>query len=170
MYPHAGEEGKFGNEDKESSLNAIKLALKELPDIEIEDPVSADAVFIKAFYENWNAVIMPNQDAVESPAAIYSALEAQGRLLDNVVVAGVNVTEGLIDGFVSTSVDHGTGEASVPTRDDHHGRMSLAPTSSTPASVWVPLESTSPNRVNSMLLAPTGTVASVIANRVQVSD
>ncbi len=66
--------------------------------------------------------------------------------------------------------DHGTGEASVPNGDDHHGRMTLAPTSSTPASVAVPALAFSPNRMNSMLLVPTGTVASVMANRVQVSD
>jgi len=121
INPHAGEKGKFGREDEISSLPAILRAREAFQNLVInvdpkreEDrtplPIAADAVFIKAFMERWDAVITVHQDQLETAVAVYEALKAQGLLLLRPTIAGVNVTEGLKNGFISTSVDHGTNE------------------------------------------------------------
>jgi 4-hydroxythreonine-4-phosphate dehydrogenase len=120
MNPHAGEGGKFGTEDEELSLPAILQARSAFPDLEIEGPVPADAVFIRALMEKWDAVITVHQDQAETAAAVYKALEVQGRLLEKPTIAGVNVTEGMIGGFVSTSVDHGTNEGDAWNKERKH--------------------------------------------------
>ena len=92
LNPHAGESGKFGDED----LAIIQPVIKKLQQkgINVTGPHSADTMFHKAARETYDAAIAMYHDQALIPA----------KTLD--FDKGVNITLGLP--FVRTSPDHGT--------------------------------------------------------------
>ena len=87
MNPHAGDGGRFGDEDNRVLAPAAKLA-------GMAGPFPADTVFVRALRGEFDAVIAPYHDV--GMTAIKVA--AFGR--------AVNITMGLP--FPRTSPDHGT--------------------------------------------------------------
>ncbi len=87
LNPHAGDGGRFGNEDEELLRPAARRA-------GIEGPFPADTVFVKAIRGSFDAVIAPYHDVGMTAIKVASFGSA------------VNVTLGLP--FPRTSPDHGT--------------------------------------------------------------
>lgn len=87
LNPHAGDGGRFGNEDEELLRPAARKA-------GIEGPFPADTVFVKAIKGEFDAVIAPYHDVGMTAIKVASFGSA------------VNVTLGLP--FPRTSPDHGT--------------------------------------------------------------
>lgn len=92
VNPHAGEEGIFGNEEKNIIVPAVKKAKKL--GIECDGPVSADTVFYKALKGRYDLVVSMYHDQGAIPLKLH-AFET-----------GVNITLGIP--FIRTSPDHGT--------------------------------------------------------------
>lgn len=92
VNPHAGEEGIFGNEEKNIIVPAVKKAKKL--GIECDGPVSADTVFYKALKGKYDLVVSMYHDQGAIPLKLH-AFET-----------GVNITLGIP--FIRTSPDHGT--------------------------------------------------------------
>ncbi len=92
LNPHAGEEGKFGLEEKYIIAPAIRIAKKE--GINVSGPWSPDTIFMKARLGIFDIVVAQYHDQGLIPIK-YLGIEN-----------GVNSTIGLP--FVRTSVDHGT--------------------------------------------------------------
>jgi len=92
INPHAGEGGMFGNEE----ADILTPAVRELQTrgIDIEGPLSADALFVRAAEGEWDAVIATYHDQGLIPLKLH----ARGR--------AVNITFGLP--IIRTSVGHGT--------------------------------------------------------------
>lgn len=92
VNPHAGDGGRFGDEEE----RVIAPALRQLRDegTGATGPVPADTVFVRAIRGEWDAVIAPYHDV--GMAAFKTATFGKG----------VNVTLGLP--FPRTSPDHGT--------------------------------------------------------------
>jgi 4-phospho-D-threonate 3-dehydrogenase / 4-phospho-D-erythronate 3-dehydrogenase len=93
LNPHAGENGKFGNEEKRVVEPAIR-ELKRKTDFRISGPESPDAVFRRAWKGEFDGVVALYHDQGLIPA----------KLLD--FDKTVNVTAGLP--VVRCSPDHGT--------------------------------------------------------------
>ena len=93
MNPHAGENGKFGNEEKRVVEPAIQ-ELKRKTDFRISGPESPDAVFRRAWMGEFDGVVALYHDQGLIPAKLLDFDET------------VNVTAGLP--FVRCSPDHGT--------------------------------------------------------------
>ncbi len=93
LNPHAGEDGKFGDEED----RIIRPAIKDLQHkgVEVIGPISADAVFAADIRNQYDAVLCMYHDQALIPL---KALDFYG---------GVNITLGLP--IVRTSPDHGTG-------------------------------------------------------------
>jgi 4-hydroxythreonine-4-phosphate dehydrogenase len=87
LNPHAGDEGRFGNEDDE----VLRPAAAEAG---IAGPFPADTVFVRAMRGEFDAVIAPYHDVGMTAIKVAS------------FGAAVNVTLGLP--FPRTSPDHGT--------------------------------------------------------------
>src|SRR3954470_14871948 len=87
LNPHAGDGGRFGNEDDDLLAPAAKKA-------GIAGPLPADTVFVKAMRGAFDAVIAPYHDVGMTAIKVASFGGA------------VNVTLGLP--FPRTSPDHGT--------------------------------------------------------------
>ena len=87
LNPHAGDGGRFGNEDTELLAPAAREA-------GIEGPFSADTVFVRAMRGEFDVVIAPYHDVGMTAIKVASFGSA------------VNVTLGLP--FPRTSPDHGT--------------------------------------------------------------
>lgn len=92
LNPHAGEGGKFGDEEKRILQPAVKLVNKR--GVELLGPIAADTLFYRAARGEFDAVIVLFHDQGLIPL----------KLLHFDV--GVNVTLGLP--LVRTSPDHGT--------------------------------------------------------------
>ncbi len=90
LNPHCGDNGLFGNEEKEKILPGITLA-KEY-EIDVEGPFSADSIFLKR--DQYDAIITMYHDQALVPFKLLSFNK------------GVNVTLGLP--IIRTSPDHGT--------------------------------------------------------------
>lgn len=92
LNPHAGESGRFGEEDR----RVIKPVVKSLKDRgwKIEGPLAADSVFAHAKGGRYDAVVAMYHDQGLIPVKTVAFFE------------GVNVTLGLP--IVRTSPDHGT--------------------------------------------------------------
>ena len=90
LNPHCGDEGIFGEEEKEFILPALKTAEKE--GIQVSGPYPADALFARSVSEKYDAVICMYHD--------------QGMIPVKMNGMGVNITLGLP--ILRTSVDHGT--------------------------------------------------------------
>ena len=93
LNPHGAEGGLFGVEEASEMVPAIE-ACRALDDINVQGPVSADTVFLRASRGEFDAVIACYHDQAMIPVKCLSFGEA------------VNVTLGLP--FIRTSVDHGT--------------------------------------------------------------
>ncbi len=93
MNPHAGENGKFGNEEKKVVEPAIQ-ELKRKTDFRISGPESPDAVFRRAWKGEFDGVVALYHDQGLIPAKLLDFDET------------VNVTAGLP--VVRCSPDHGT--------------------------------------------------------------
>ena len=87
LNPHAGDSGRFGNEDVELLAPAAKAA-------GIAGPLPADTVFVRAMRGEFDAVIAPYHDVGMTAIKVASFGSA------------VNITLGLP--FPRTSPDHGT--------------------------------------------------------------
>ena len=94
LNPHAGEEGMFGKEEEHFIRPAIEEVKAHGYPGEIDGPLPADALFVKASQGEWNAVIAMYHDQGNIPIKLLGFGEL------------VNVTLGLP--IVRTSVDHGT--------------------------------------------------------------
>jgi 4-hydroxythreonine-4-phosphate dehydrogenase len=93
LNPHGAEGGLFGVEEASEIVPAIE-ASRQLDDINVHGPYSADTVFLRASRGEFDAVIACYHDQAMIPVKCLSFGEA------------VNVTLGLP--FIRTSVDHGT--------------------------------------------------------------
>jgi 4-hydroxythreonine-4-phosphate dehydrogenase len=93
LNPHAGENGKFGNEEKRVVEPAIR-ELKRKTDFRISGPESPDAIFRRAWKGEFDGVVALYHDQGLIPAKLLDFDET------------VNVTAGLP--IVRCSPDHGT--------------------------------------------------------------
>jgi len=93
LNPHAGENGLFGTEERDTIAPAV-LSLRQ-EGLDVHGPHPADTLFVRAIRDEFDAVVACYHDQGLIPVK----LAAFGR--------AVNVTLGLP--FVRTSVDHGTG-------------------------------------------------------------
>lgn len=92
LNPHAGENGKFGNEEIEIISPAIAEA--KATGIDVSGPYAGDTIFMRARQGEFDIVVAQYHDQGLIPIK-YMGLDT-----------GVNMTVGLP--FVRTSVDHGT--------------------------------------------------------------
>ena len=93
LNPHAGEGGLFGREEQEVIAPAVAALRAE--GLDVEGPLPADTVFVRAARGEFDAVVAAYHDQGLIPVKLAAFGHA------------VNVTLGLP--FVRTSVDHGTG-------------------------------------------------------------
>ncbi|SHS25962.1 4-hydroxythreonine-4-phosphate dehydrogenase 2 [Mycobacteroides abscessus subsp. abscessus] len=95
INPHAGENGLFGNGEEEEKLApGIEKAQKE--GIEVSGPLPADTLFFRTVRGDFDIVVACYHDQGHGPIKVLG------------IEAGVNITVGLRNGIVRTSVDHGT--------------------------------------------------------------
>ncbi len=95
INPHAGENGLFGNGEEEEKLApGIEKAQKE--GIEVSGPLPADTLFFRTVRGDFDIVVACYHDQGHGPIKVLG------------LEAGVNITVGLRNGIVRTSVDHGT--------------------------------------------------------------
>lgn len=92
LNPHAGENGLFGDEDRQILLPAVKSA--QAAGLRCEGPFPADTIFLKAARGDYDLVVAMYHDQGHVPM----------KLLD--FAHTVNVSLGLP--IIRTSVDHGT--------------------------------------------------------------
>lgn len=93
LNPHGAEGGLFGVEEASEMIPAIE-SCRVVDDLNVQGPISADTVFLRAARGEFDAVIACYHDQAMIPIKCLSFGEA------------VNVTIGLP--FIRTSVDHGT--------------------------------------------------------------
>jgi 4-hydroxythreonine-4-phosphate dehydrogenase len=93
LNPHAGEGGLFGRE--ELDVLAPAVAALKAEGLDVEGPLPADTLFVRAARGEFDAVVAAYHDQGLIPVKLAAFGHA------------VNVTLGLP--FVRTSVDHGTG-------------------------------------------------------------
>jgi len=103
LNPHSGEEGLFGDEEKEEITPAV-LKARDLG-IDAEGPVPADIIFSKANAGMYDIVVAMYHDQGHIPVKLlgFKWNKARNRF-DS--VGGINITIGLP--IIRTSVDHGT--------------------------------------------------------------
>lgn len=92
LNPHAGESGRFGNEEIESIEPAIKLAQQE--GLRVYGPISPDTLYWRASHGEFEIAVAMYHDQGHIPVKLTG--------FDD----GINVTIGLP--IIRTSVDHGT--------------------------------------------------------------
>jgi len=93
LNPHGAEGGLFGVEEASEMIPAIE-SCRMVDDLNVQGPISADTVFLRAARGEFDGVIACYHDQAMIPIKCLSFGEA------------VNVTLGLP--FIRTSVDHGT--------------------------------------------------------------
>ncbi|MCX7743986.1 MAG: 4-hydroxythreonine-4-phosphate dehydrogenase PdxA [Flavobacteriales bacterium] len=91
LNPHAGDQGKFGNEEQQIIIPAIKKAFDR--GILAMGPFSADGFFASGNYKHYDAILAMYHDQGLIPFKTISGM------------AGVNYTAGL--NVIRTSPDHG---------------------------------------------------------------
>jgi 4-hydroxythreonine-4-phosphate dehydrogenase len=111
LNPHGAEGGLFGMEETSEIAPAIE-ACRDIDDINVAGPYSADTVFLRASRGEFDAVIACYHDQAMIPVKCLSFGEA------------VNVTLGLP--FIRTSVDHGTAFDIAGKGVAEHSSMSAA--------------------------------------------
>lgn len=92
LNPHAGENGAFGNEDREEIAPAVKMAREQ--GMNVSGPFPPDTIFRDVLKGKYEAVVCMYHDQGHIPMKV---LDFEG---------GINVTLGLP--IIRTSVDHGT--------------------------------------------------------------
>jgi 4-hydroxythreonine-4-phosphate dehydrogenase len=110
LNPHAGEEGMFGEEERERIVPAIRSAQSE--NITVSGPYPADTVFNRCKDGEFDVVIAMYHDQGLLPVKLLAFDE------------GVNITIGLP--FVRTSPDHGTAYDIAGRGVAHPGSMTAA--------------------------------------------
>ncbi|MFQ6095817.1 MAG: 4-hydroxythreonine-4-phosphate dehydrogenase PdxA [Candidatus Bathyarchaeia archaeon] len=103
LNPHRGESGLFGTEEIEEIGPAVEMAKKEK--IDVEGPLPADTVYVKARGGAYDAVVAMYNDQGHIPVKLLG-LEWNEKEKRWTMVSGVNATIGLP--IIRTSVDHGT--------------------------------------------------------------
>jgi len=103
LNPHAGENGLFGNEEREEIVPAIQRATQE--GIMVEGPLPADTVFSKMLGGQYDIVVVMYHDQGHIPTKLLG-FHYDGKTDTWGVVSGVNITCGLP--IIRVSVDHGT--------------------------------------------------------------
>lgn len=95
INPHAGENGLFGlGEEEEKLVPGIQKAQQE--GIEVSGPYPADTLFFRTVRGDFDIVVACYHDQGHGPVKVLG------------LEAGVNITVGLKNGIIRTSVDHGT--------------------------------------------------------------
>ncbi|PLR73551.1 4-hydroxythreonine-4-phosphate dehydrogenase PdxA [Bacillus sp. UMB0728] len=95
INPHAGENGLFGQgEEEEKLVPGIEKAQRE--GIEVSGPYPADTLFFRTVRGDFDIVVACYHDQGHGPVKVLG------------LEAGVNITVGLKNGIIRTSVDHGT--------------------------------------------------------------
>lgn len=95
INPHAGENGLFGNgEEDEKLVPGIKRAQAE--GINVTGPHPADTAFFRAVRGDFDVVVACYHDQGHGPIKVLG------------LESGVNITVGLKNNVIRTSVDHGT--------------------------------------------------------------
>jgi 4-hydroxythreonine-4-phosphate dehydrogenase len=95
INPHAGENGLFGNnEEAEKLMPGIERAQAE--GIQVTGPYPADTLFFLAARGDFDIVVACYHDQGHGPIKVLG------------LESGVNITVGLKNGIIRTSVDHGT--------------------------------------------------------------
>lgn len=107
LNPHAGEEGRFGDEEQRVLCPAVEQARAE--GIAVEGPLPADSLFFKAVQGAWDAVIACYHDQGLAPLKLVSFHDA------------VNVTLGLPR--LRVSPDHGVARELAGQGLAHPGSM-----------------------------------------------
>lgn len=92
VNPHAGEDGKIGNEEQEILKPMVRTLLKQ--GLSITGPISGDSVFLKENLKKYDLIFAAYHDQGLIP---FKHIEGNN---------GVNVTLGL--DFIRVSPDHGT--------------------------------------------------------------
>jgi 4-hydroxythreonine-4-phosphate dehydrogenase len=92
LNPHAGEGGRFGNDEKKTIIPAVKTLMKD--GLDVSGPLPADTVFHRALKGEFDCVVAMYHDQGLTPLKTVAFDE------------GVNVTCGLP--IVRTAPDHGT--------------------------------------------------------------
>ena len=92
LNPHAGENGLFGNEERDEIAPAVAEA--QVSGVNVVGPLPSDIVFLRGRNGEFDAVVAMYHDQGHIPIKLLGFEE------------GVNVTLGLP--FIRTSVDHGT--------------------------------------------------------------
>ncbi|MFN2343915.1 MAG: 4-hydroxythreonine-4-phosphate dehydrogenase PdxA, partial [Desulfonatronovibrio sp.] len=110
LNPHAGEQGKIGNEEQTIIMPAIERA-RQL-DIDAQGPFPADTVFARACKGEFSAVLAMYHDQGLGPLKLIEFGQS------------VNVTLGLP--IIRTSVDHGTGYDLVGTNKANPSSLNRA--------------------------------------------
>jgi 4-hydroxythreonine-4-phosphate dehydrogenase len=103
LNPHAGENGLFGNEEREEIVPAIQRATQE--GMMVEGPLPADTVFSKMLGGQYDIVVVMYHDQGHIPTKLLG-FQYDGKTDTWGVVSGVNITCGLP--IIRVSVDHGT--------------------------------------------------------------
>ncbi len=93
LNPHAGDHGKFGNEEAEIIIPAIET-LKE-KNMLVMGPFAADGFFASGNFKNYDGILAMYHDQGLVPFKTLAG------------IGGVNYTAGL--NFIRTSPDHGPG-------------------------------------------------------------
>jgi 4-phospho-D-threonate 3-dehydrogenase / 4-phospho-D-erythronate 3-dehydrogenase len=103
LNPHAGEDGLFGDEEKQAITPAIEAARGE--GLTVIGPLPADTIFSRARGGEFDIVVAMYHDQGHVPVKTlgFTYDETSGRWTG---LSGVNVTVGLP--FLRVSVDHGT--------------------------------------------------------------
>jgi 4-hydroxythreonine-4-phosphate dehydrogenase len=96
LNPHAGEEGRFGDEESTLITPAIEICRERLEGLpcSLSGPFPPDSVFLRAYQGEFDAVVAMYHDQGLIPLKLVHFHE------------GVNVTLGMP--IIRTSVDHGT--------------------------------------------------------------
>lgn len=94
LNPHAGEGGRFGDEEAKVIAPAVEALRTRFPDFEIEGPMSADTAFHAHRHGRWDGLVAMYHDQALAPFKLLH--------FDD----GVNTTLGLP--YLRTSPDHGT--------------------------------------------------------------
>jgi len=102
INPHAGEHGRFGDEEQRIILPALEQA-RELG-VKTEGPVPADTLFSKGKGGWYDAVVAMYHDQGHIPVKLEGFIYDHNK--QNWSMRGINVTLGLP--IIRTSVDHGT--------------------------------------------------------------
>jgi len=103
LNPHGGEGGLFGFEEVKEIKPAVELARQE--GIDVEGPLPADTIFVKARGGAYDAVVAMYHDQGHIPVK-FLGLKWDEEERKWTSVSGVNITLGLP--LIRTSVDHGT--------------------------------------------------------------